>query len=80
MWFLPVVAWGALNAAGVVAHSVWRREPRPVLPGGTPRAVRVLTKCLLTAVFGSFTVTLLGLGSPAAVHLRQFVRTLLGLG
>ncbi|TMA39861.1 MAG: hypothetical protein E6J79_01870 [Deltaproteobacteria bacterium] len=80
LWFLPVVAWGALNAAGVVAHSVWRREPRPVLPGGTPRAVRVLTKCLLTAVFGSFTVTLLGLGSPAAVHLRQFVRTLLGLG
>jgi len=79
-WFLPVVAWGALNAAGVVAHSVWRREPRPVLPTGTPKPVRVLSKCLLTAVFGSFTVTLLGMGSPAAVHLRQFVRTLLGLG
>ena len=77
--FVPIVAWGILNFAGVAAHSAWRRR----WPAGTwvresSLASRAL-KIALTLCFGSLTVTVLGF---PANHLAEFPRvmcTLAGL-
>jgi hypothetical protein len=77
--FVPLVAWGLLNFAGVAAHSAWRRR----WPAGTwlreSSLVSRAIKIALTLCFGSLTVTVLGFPRD---HLAEFPRimcTLAGL-
>jgi hypothetical protein len=77
--FVPVVAWGVLNFAGVAAHSAWRRR----WPAGTwlpesslaSRAVKIA----LTLCFGSLTVTVLGFPANQMAEFPRIMCTFAGL-
>jgi D-alanyl-lipoteichoic acid acyltransferase DltB (MBOAT superfamily) len=74
--FLPVAAWAVLNATGVAAWAAWRRTRPP--PARRP-LWRSVTALLLTALFGSFTVTLLAFEPRVATQLPAYLRRLIGL-
>ncbi len=74
--FLPVAAWALLNAAGVSAWAAWRRTR--IAPAGRSWWGTCIA-LLLTALFGSFTVTLLAFEPSIASRFAEFVRRLVGL-
>jgi hypothetical protein len=74
--FLPIAAWAGLNAAGVAAWVAWRRR-HPALPSRP--LWRTVSALLLTALFGSFTVTLLAFEPRIAGQLPGYLRRLIGL-
>jgi hypothetical protein len=71
---VPIVAWGAVNFAGIATHA-WARRRWP--PDDRP-PLRVL-KWSLTMCFGTFTVSLLGFALGGAERFGHMARTLLGL-
>ena len=72
---IPIVAWGALNCAGVATHAQLRRR-RPPAPSCAPL---LAVKWALAMVFGSLTVLLLGFSLGGIEHFGHVVRTLIGL-
>jgi hypothetical protein len=77
--FAPVILWGAFNAAGVMAYAALRRRDWSSLSQPVPAPLRRATKILLTACFGTFTVTLLGFSPTTIDYFGSFLRTLAGL-
>jgi D-alanyl-lipoteichoic acid acyltransferase DltB (MBOAT superfamily) len=80
LWHLvPIVAWGALNAAAVAGYAWQRRLGVHILPAQTPNAVRRAAKILLTLCIATFTVTLLDFRPGTMDQFQGFVRRILGL-
>jgi hypothetical protein len=77
--FAPMILWGVVNAAGVMAHATLQRRDWKSLSPPAPAALRRGTKIFLTACFGTFTVTLLGFGPTTIEYFGSFLRTLAGL-
>lgn len=77
---VPIVLWGALNAAAVTIYVHSRRRGFRVLPERTPAVIRTGAKIFLTIGFGTFTVTLLGFMPQTIDRFPHFIRTLVGIG
>ena len=77
--FAPIILWGSFNAAGVIAYAALRRRDWSPLSQPVLAALRRGSKILLTACFGTFTVTLLGFGPTTIDYFGSFLRTLAGL-
>lgn len=77
--YVPTILWGALNASGVIGYVLWRRTGRRILPDGTPWLVRAAPKVVLTGLYGSFTLTLLGFDPDSIRSFAWFCRMLVGL-
>jgi len=77
--FAPITLWGALNACGVIGYVAVRRRGWQVLPASTPPAVRRGAKIVLTALLGTFTVTLLDFRPTTTAQFIPFLRALVGL-
>jgi hypothetical protein len=75
MQLLPILCWGALNAAAIIGWTAWRRRMGPPSPAPARRALRIAG----TFVLGTFTVTLLGFTVDTAPHFPAFMRRLTGL-
>jgi len=79
-YFVPIVAWGAVNFAGVATQG-WVHRRWPPVARSRPAAVLArAVKIAPTMCFGSLTVTLLGFSLGGMDRFGAFLRTLLGLG
>lgn len=77
--FVPIGAWGTINALAVVSYAYAHRADWRVLPDRTPPLIRRGAKMFLTACLGTITVTFLSTSPDLLEHFTAFVRTLVGL-
>jgi len=78
--FVPIGAWGVINASAVLAYTVSRGRPWRVLPDWVPAPVRTACKVALTACLGAVTVMVPGFDEQNVHRLPGFLARLVGLG